>query len=116
MSENEDYEYGPNPERYADLSSPVAKEECLTSLKAFLDDLSRLREKHRISDVITVCGKYCFDKEEDRKYIATMTLSMGDSSVSAELGSVAYAMYTAPVVESAMKLVELAGMKPKQLT
>lgn len=114
MSEEKDYEFGPNPSRYAELSVPVEKIDGLASLKAFLNDLARLREKHKIAEVITVCGTYCKGEKEGEKYLATMTLAMGDSTVSAELGSVAYAMFTAPVVESAMKLVELAGMaKPR---
>ena len=117
MSEEKDYEFGPNPERYADLSKPVDSDVALASMKAFFSDVARLREKHRIAEVITVCGVHCHGEKEGSKYIATMTLAMGDSTVAAELGAVAYSMYTAPLVESAMNLVDLAGMaKPKLLT
>ncbi len=71
---------GPNPDLYARMAVPYdSAEAAQAALKAFLEDVAALREKHRIAEVAMIAGTYVAGE------MVGMTQTLGDQSRSMRL-------------------------------
>lgn len=72
----------PNPDLYARMAVPYdSAEAAQAALKAFLEDVAALREKHRIAEVAMIAGAYVGGE------MVGMTQTLGDQSRSLRLVS-----------------------------
>ena len=71
-----------NPDLYARMAVPYDSDEAAqAALKAFLEDVAALREKHRIAEVAMIAGAYVGGE------MVGMTQTLGDQSRSLRLVS-----------------------------
>lgn len=113
MSDEQDKEYGPNPELYAKLSRPYAsKEEADHSLKGFLLAVKKLREEYNIPEVLLI-GACFFDPEEGEKETVTIrAVVFGSPEFRAQMGAMAFNTYTLPEIKRADQLRNMAMSNP----
>jgi hypothetical protein len=75
--------------------------------RAFYADVSSLREKHKIPEVIIVVGMNVTSLQSDTS-MAVDVCSFGDPRVAPVLGFVAYREFAAPTIKQAERLKKLA--------
>ena len=100
---------GPNQKRYEIASRPHATMgDAEEAARAFYADVSALREKHKIPEVIIVVGMNVANLESDTSMTVNVC-SFGNPRAAPVLGSIAYREFTAPTIKRASRLKKLAG-------
>ena len=106
--QEEKSKFTPNQDRYAIASRPHACEsDAGDALNAFFTEVSKLREKHQVPEVVIVAVAYHINADE--KEPVTHSAAFGDKRLSAALAAAAYGTYTASVIEQAKYLESLAA-------
>lgn len=99
--------FGPNPERYRIASEPhVSEPAAIEALDKFFAGVSQLREALRIPEVVIVAAAY--HGTGSTSELACSSVAFGNAYLRPELGSIAFRLYTAPVIDRAKKLQSLS--------
>ena len=105
--EQEKPEFGPDPELYARMSKPYeSKEAADAALKRFMLGVKALREECGIAEVMMLVANHI--TAETKNTVSCQALALGSPDFRAELGAMAFQMYTAPALERAERLRKMA--------
>jgi hypothetical protein len=116
QQDEQDDEYGPDPDLYARMSEPyVSRAAAEVQLKKFLLGVKRLREECGVAEVMLMAGNH-FTKEEGKEDTTScMSLALGNPDFRPEFGAMAYQQYTLPEVLKAARWAKVA-ITPDTLT
>lgn len=99
---------GPNPKRYEIASRPHSSEsEATNALGQYLAEVSRLREKYRIPEVVIVAATRYINA--DKQETVCQAASFGNQRFAPELAACAFGTYVTPILERARNLESIAA-------